>query len=255
MKKTFIVSGAGTGIGRATAIDLAKHYSARICLIGRREDKLEETKSLLTDPQSHFVIPCDTLDSGKIRSRFKEIELDKLNLCGIIANAGLGGANIYGQNDRWTEVLSVNLTGPYILVNEALYALKNSQEKFRNIILISSILAKMGAPGHSAYCASKAGLLGLSRTWSMELGKDNIMVNCICPGWVDTNMAREGIQGIAKATGQSFEQAYQQQMALLPLGKWSDPSEIAAMVRYMVSPEQKSITGQSFDINNGALMP
>ena len=110
-------------------------------------------------------------------------------------------------------------------------------------------------PGYSAYCASKAGLLGLTRSFAAELSSEKILVNALCPGWVDTDMAQEGIEGFADALKITKEQAYQEAMKQVPLGKMSKPEEIAQFVGYLLSEQQTSLAGQTIDINNGALMP
>ncbi len=255
MQKTFLVSGAGSGIGQAISLELAKNHAARIVLVGRREDALKKTQELLPSPSQHLIVAADTLDGKKLQEVFKRIKLDELNLTGIIANAGIGGGNSYGAKDRWNEIISINLTGAYTLVNEALPSLRRAREPYKHVVLVSSILSSMGVPGYTAYCASKAGLLGLMRSWAVELCHENILVNTVCPGWVATDMARAGIQALADQMKVSFDTAYKQQMDILPLKKWSEPSEIGALISFLVSPQQTSITGQALHINNGALMP
>ena len=93
------------------------------------------------------------------------------------------------------------------------------------MVLVSSCLARFGVPGYTAYCASKAALLGLTRALSLELAPQ-ILVNAICPGWVDTQMARDGIHGMAQAMGLSYEDAHAQAMSLVPMGRMSKPEEI-----------------------------
>ena len=110
-------------------------------------------------------------------------------------------------------------------------------------------------PGYSAYCASKAGLLGLTRSLAAEYSGEKILVNALCPGWVNTDMAQEGIEGFADALKITKEQAYQEAMKQVPLGKMSEPEEIAQFIGYLLSEQQTSLTGQTIDINNGALMP
>jgi len=122
------------------------------------------------------------------------------------------------------------------------------------MIFVSSVLGKMGVPSYSAYCASKTGILGLTRVLALDWAKDNILVNAICPGWVNTKMAKEGLDFLGSAMNKPFEQIYKEQMELQPLAKWSEPEEIAALVEYLVSPVQRSITGQAIDINNGSMM-
>ena len=120
---------------------------------------------------------------------------------------------------------------------------------------MSSILARLGVPGYSAYCASKAGLLGLMRSLAAELCRENILVNALCPGWVNTVMAHEGLEGMAEAMKISKSEAYEIAMSQVPLRKMSEPEEIARMVGFLISDSQNSITGQTLDVNNGALMP
>lgn len=252
--KSFLISGAGSGIGRAIAIRLANSFGARIFLLGRNHENLEQTKSLLPKENQHVIITCDTADAAQLKKSFKDCKLSESNLTGVIANAGVGGPNVYGPHDRWDEIIKTNLTGPYVLVNECLPALKKSTEPYKHVIFVSSVLSKMGVPALSAYCASKTGLLGLTRVLAIDWASENILVNAVCPGWVNTKMAKEGLGYLVAATGKSFEQIYKEQMAYQPLPKWSEPEEIAALVEYLVSPIQRSITGQSIDINNGSFM-
>jgi Dehydrogenases with different specificities (related to short-chain alcohol dehydrogenases) len=159
------------------------------------------------------------------------------------------------RNDRWRHLIDTNLTGTYQTVQECLPYLKKDDAPFKKIVILSSILARLGVPGYSAYCASKAGLLGLTRSFAAELSSEKILVNALCPGWVNTDMAQEGIEGFADALKITKEQAYQEAMKQVPLGKMSEPEEIAQFVGYLLSEHQTSLTGQTIDINNGALMP
>lgn len=114
------------------------------------------------------------------------------------------------------------------------------------------MLARLGVANYSAYCASKAGLLGLMRSWAVELALENILVNAICPGWVDTQMSQDGMKGIAKSIGVSKAEFHDMAMQSVPLSKMSQPDEIAGLISYLL--QQRSITGQTIDINNGAVM-
>jgi NAD(P)-dependent dehydrogenase (short-subunit alcohol dehydrogenase family) len=251
MKKTILISGAGSGIGQSIAKIIAEmNYS--VILLGRNRQSLETTQVSLKQPKNHSIITADIRDSQAI-----QIELQKLDpiLDGIVANAGLGGENHYGKKDRWNEVIDTNLTGTYQLVQESLPYFVTKEKGFRHIIIISSILARLGVPGYSAYCASKAGLLGLMRSWAAEFASEKILVNAICPGWVNTDMATQGLKTFAQNTGKSYENILQEEMGRVLLGKMSEPEEIANLVKFLVSQEQSSITGQTIDINNGALMP
>lgn len=249
-----LVSGAGSGIGRAVCRLLAARGS-HLVLLGRSRDSLEETRSLLDDVDRHVVIPADIRDQEGLRAGLGNVELEHLHA--VVSSAGIGGENQYGPEDRWQEIVDTNLTGTYNLVNELLPYLKASREReddYRHILVVSSILARLGVPGYTAYCASKAGLLGLVRSWANTFARDNILVNALCPGWVETDMAREGLESFAINTGKTYDEAYEQQMAAVPLHKMSKPEEVASFVAYLISDGQVSITGQTLDINNGALM-
>jgi NAD(P)-dependent dehydrogenase (short-subunit alcohol dehydrogenase family) len=175
-----------------------------------------------------------------------------LVLDGIIANAGIGGENNFGENDRWNEIINTNLTGTYSTVQYFLEALKRSKNSYKQIVITASVLARLGVANYSAYCASKAGLLGLMRSWAVQYAPENILVNAICPGWVNTDMAQNGLQGIADGIGISKSEFYDIAMQSVPLKKMSEPEEIAALVYYLLN--QQSITGQAIDINGGAVM-
>ena len=182
-------------------------------------------------------------------------KLEQVNLVAVVANAGVGGENEYGPEDRWDEIIETNLTGTYSLVQECIPALRSSRNPYRKIIVISSILARLGVPKYSAYCASKAGLLGLTRSWAAEYAQDKILVNAICPGWVDTTMSSKGLQDMADHSGRSIQEIRRIEISRVPLGKMSQPNEVANLVSFLLAEDQISITGQSLDINNGAIMP
>ncbi|MDP2176610.1 MAG: SDR family oxidoreductase [Bacteroidota bacterium] len=246
--KRYIISGAGSGIGRAIAIKLASE-GAGIILAGRNEKKLEETLKLLPDG-NHLVISTDI----RRKENCEEVSaiLNGTHLDGIIANAGVGGENYYGEEDRWNEIIDTNLSGTYYFVNAFLPQLKESNAPIKHVLLTSSVLAKLGVKNYTAYCASKAGLLGLMRSWAMELAEQNILVNAISPGWVNTNMAKEGMNGIANGLGITMDEFHKIAMQSVPLGRMAEPEEIAELVNYLL--RQKAMTGQVIDINCGSVM-
>jgi NAD(P)-dependent dehydrogenase (short-subunit alcohol dehydrogenase family) len=245
-----VITGAGSGIGRSIAEVLAERgYS--LILLGRNIDNLQSTKDLLKNSKQHQCQTCDIRNSAEIKRSLENVP----SLYGLIANAGIGGENQFGDQDRWDEVIGTNLTGTYQTIQACIPLIKKDRAPFKKIIVISSILARLGVPGYSAYCASKAGLLGLTRSLAAEHSNDGILINALCPGWVNTEMAQEGIQGFANASDISKDEAYKEAMKPVPLGKMSEPEEVAKLVAFLVSEEQTSFTGQTLDINNGALMP
>lgn len=252
--KTFFITGAGSGIGRATAVVLSKLRDVKLVLVGRTEASLKETFDLLENKEQHVHLTIDIRDSQAWKNALTSINAQSLNICGVFANAGIGGENKYGENDRWDEIISINLTGTYTTIEELLPYLKKSDEKFRNIVITSSCLARFGVPRYTAYCTAKAGLLGLTKSLAVEHASDNVLVNAICPGWVETEMAKAGIKKLADIDNLSYEEGFKQQMSYVPLNRISQPEEIANLVKFLLTNEQTSITGQSIDINNGSFM-
>ncbi|MBU0695777.1 MAG: SDR family oxidoreductase [Bacteroidetes bacterium] len=246
--KTYIISGAGSGIGKAMAIQLANEGN-QIILLGRNKSRLEEVKSALSG-ENHLVAVADIADKSSVMAAAETIK--NMAIDGIIANAGVGGENNWGEEDRWNEIVNTNLTGTYNFVNAFLPNLTLSKNKVKHILITSSVLARLGVVNYTAYCASKAGLLGLMRSWAMEFAPKNILVNAIAPGWVDTDMAQQGLQGIADGIGISKAEFFDMAMQSVPLKKMSQPQEIADLVSYLL--KQKSITGQTIDINAGSVM-
>jgi len=247
MIKTYLISGAGSGIGRAIAQKLSREGHSCI-LLGRNADNLTETSHTLS-PGNHQIIIADITDTASLNSASSQLNGKAID--GLIANSGIGGENYWGENDRWHDIIETNLTGTYNFVNTFLPNLnKASAEK--HILITSSVLARLGVANYSAYCASKAGLLGLMRSWAVQYAPQNILVNAICPGWVDTDMAQQGLQGIADNIGITKQEFYEIAMQSVPLKRMSRPDEIAGLVAYLLS--QSSITGQTIDINCGAVM-
>ncbi|HCP47923.1 MAG TPA: short-chain dehydrogenase [Deltaproteobacteria bacterium] len=248
------VTGAGSGIGRAVALRLAED-GARLSLFARRLPLLKETAELAraAGASEVFISACDITDRKRVVDVFVRGAQALGPLQALVANAGIGGRNDPGSDDRFDALVSTNLTGSYNTLRAAQRVLAEPAEP-RHLIVISSILGRIGVAGYTGYCASKAGLLGLVRALAMELASENVQVNAICPGWVDTDMAWEGLRGLGDALGISAEEAKKVAMRDVPLGRMSHPSEIAAMVSWLVSGDARGITGQALDINNGAFM-
>ena len=187
------------------------------------------------------TIACDIRDPAQVDAAI-DAPLDAL-----VANAGLGGPNDAGADDRWDEIVQTNLYGTYWCCRAAEPHLPDGGR----IVVTSSILARIGVAGYTGYCASKAGLLGLVRSFAAELAPRGIQVNAICPGWVDTDMAWSGLDAFE---GLTRDEAYEVAMRQVPLRRMSQPAEIAGTVAWLLSPDALGVTGQAIDHNNGAWM-
>lgn len=243
-----IVTGGGTGIGLAIAERLLRD-GMRVAITGRNFERLTKTAAAI----GAGAYCLDVREEQSCKDVFSTIAKDLGPISVFVANAGIGGVNETGANDRWREIVATNLDGTYYSVRAAAAQLAAPPER-RDMIIVSSILGKFGVPGYTAYCATKAGLIGLTRALALELAPKNIMVNAICPGWVETEMALDGIRGMAAAMNISVDAAYAKAMEPVPLHKMSKPEDVASLVSWMVSPECSGMTGQSINLNQGAFM-
>jgi NAD(P)-dependent dehydrogenase (short-subunit alcohol dehydrogenase family) len=248
----FLVTGAGTGIGRAIAIRLASE-GAKLSLVGRTTATLEETADQIDAlGGSAQVLAADVGDRDHISAAVDAAAEWQGPFRGVIANAGVGGPNSPGPDDRFDELIQTNLIGTYSTLRAVQEHL--APEGLRHMVVVSSCLARFGVPHYTGYCASKTGLLGLTKSLSLELAGDKVQVNAICPGWVDTQMARDGIQGMADAMGKTYDEAFAMAMSAVPAGRMSTPDEIAGMTAWLVSADGVGMTGQGLDMNGGSWM-
>ncbi|MHB8471002.1 MAG: SDR family oxidoreductase, partial [Gaiellaceae bacterium] len=241
--------GAGRGIGKAIALRLARD-GARLSLFARGVDDLHATAEEIGGA---FVAQVDIRDAVQVDDAFARASAENGSVHGLVANSGVGGPNEPGAGDRFGDLVATNLLGTYTCVRAAQRHLAAAPAQ-RDVVVIASILARIGVAGYTGYCASKAGLLGLTRAFAAELAPENVQVNAICPGWVDTEMAWEGIDLFAAAIGGSRDDAYREAMREVPLARMSKPEEIAGTVAWLLSPDARGVTGQAIDHNGGAFM-
>jgi NAD(P)-dependent dehydrogenase (short-subunit alcohol dehydrogenase family) len=243
-----VVTGAGVGIGRAIAERLAVEGAA-LTLLAPNLAELEE----VADRVGGVAVYCDIRDRPGLDRAFAEAAASRGPISALVANSGVGGPNEDGPDDRFEEIVRTNLFGTYYCVRAALRHLAPAPEA-RHVVVIASILARIGVGGYTGYSASKAGLLGLVRSFAAELAANDVQVNAICPGWVDTDMAWQGIDAIVAATGMTQEEALRAAMRDVPLGRMGAPEDIAGTVAWLLSPAARGVTGQAIDQNGGAWM-
>lgn len=249
-----IVSGAGTGIGQAIALRMAADGHT-LGLLGRRTEPLEATAAHARSagaPAVH-IAPCDIRQRAQVDATVESIASALGGLDAFVANSGIGGANEDGPTDRFDDLVQTNLMGTYYCCRAAIRHFGTGPSS-RHIVAISSILGRFGVPGYTGYCASKTGILGLVRALAQEVAADGIQVNAICPGWVDTAMAREGIDGMAAGMSISHDEAHAIAMQQVPVGRMSQPADVAGVVAWLLSPDARGVIGQGIDINGGAWM-
>ncbi len=241
-----VVTGGGVGIGRAIAERLAAE-GATVSLLARDLERLR----LVAGELGAFAAQCDVRDRAMVETAFDEAAAENGPMHGLVACSGVGGPNENGPADRFDDLVATNLSGTYYCARAAVSRLAAGPET-RHVVVISSILARIAVPGYTGYSASKAGLLGLVRSLAAELAGENVQVNAICPGWVDTDMAWQGLDGLARAIDGTREDAYREAMREVPLGRMGQPADIAGTVAWLFSDDARGVTGQAIDQNGGA---
>jgi ketoreductase len=248
--KHVVVTGAGTGIGRAIALRLARDGAA-LTLVARGRERLDETAATIDGPVR--VEPCDIRQRRRVEKAMARAAGALGPVHALVAASGIGGPNgdDDDEGDRFDDIVQTNVNGTYYCIRAMLDHLAPGPDT-RHVVVLSSILARIAVPSYTGYSASKAALLGLVRSFAAELAPRGVQVNAICPGWVDTDMAWQGLDAAAEADGGTREDAYRDAMKLVPLGRMSQPEDIAGTVAWLLSPDARGVTGQAIDQNGGA---
>lgn len=251
--KVAFVTGASRGIGEAIARRLATE-GARVVLAARNEAACGKIASeIAACGGESMAIGCDVTLAVSVSHAIAMVVAKWGRIDILVNNAGLGGPTPLEDPDdaRWNAILATNLTAVFRVTREAAPFLPVGGR----VINLSSVLGRFGVPGYAAYCATKHGVIGLTRALALELAPRQITVNALCPGWVETEMAREGFRRIAGRSNLTEDQARQAAARMAPLGRVLDPEEVAGFAAYLASEEAKSITGQAFVIDGGQVMP
>jgi NAD(P)-dependent dehydrogenase (short-subunit alcohol dehydrogenase family) len=226
-----------------------------VSLLARDQARLENAalEARAQGARSARAIRCDTRAAESVERAFSEAVEHAGPLYALVANSGIGGPNAAGGADRFGELVATNLNGTYHCLRAAERRLMPGP-RTRHLVAIASVLARLGVGGYTGYCASKAGVCGLVRALAVELAPRNVQVNALLPGWVETEMTRAGLEDMARARRTSAEEARQQALASVPLGRMGQPEDVAGIVAWLISEDSRGVTGASLDANNGALM-
>ena len=238
--KKALVTGATGGIGSAISKKLAEQ-GVIVGLSGRSESKLKTLEEGIDGKT--FIFECNLSNAESVEKLFKVAE-EKMNGVDIlISNAGIIKNKLITEmsNEDWDIVMNVNLRASFILNREAVK--KMLKRKWGRIINITSLMGVIGNYTQANYAASKAGLIGMSKSIAKEVGSKGITVNCIAPGFIKTPM-----------TDSLTEEQKKQGLKSIPIGKIGTPEDIANSVVYLASNEAKYITGQTFHVNGGMAM-
>ena len=230
--KVALVTGASGGIGSAIARQL-HNAGAHVILSGTNQEKLD---SLAAELERSSVKVCDLSDHSACESLINDIE--KIDI--LVCNAGMtkDGLVIRMKTEDFEDVMNVNLTSSFIL--NKLAARKMMSARSGRIINISSIVAVTGNPGQVNYCASKAGMIGMTKSLALEVSTRGVTVNAVAPGFIKTNM-----------TDKLNEKQVEYIMSKIPMGRMGMPDDIASAVLFLASDAASYITGQTIHVNGG----
>lgn len=240
--RTAFVTGASRGIGRACAIALSA-AGAKVVIASRQIEKLEEVASEIRAAGGEALVVCIDLSSQEsIKEAFaKAKDFGRIDI--LVNNAGVtrDGLVLRMKRDDWDSVLQTNLSGAFFCIQQVLPAMV--RERWGRIVNISSVVGEAGNAGQVNYAASKAGLIGLTKSLAQEVASRNITVNAVAPGFIETDMT-------AKLTEETKAKALQS----VPLQRMGKAEDVAAAVRFLCSDEANYITGHVLDVNGGMFM-
>ena len=233
--RTAFVTGASRGIGLACAKALAAG-GARVILAARDTAKLEAASAEI--PGSSWV-QIDMSSPESIKEAFAKA--GKVDI--LVNNAAItkDGLALRMKKDDFDAVLATNLTGAFLAIQQVLQPML--KERWGRIVNISSIVGQTGNPGQANYVASKAGLIGLTKSLAQEIASRNITVNAVAPGFIDTDM-----------TAALSDELKQNMLAHIPLKRFGKPEDVAAAVKFLASDEAGYITGAVINVNGGMYM-
>ena len=238
-----LVTGASQGIGRAIARQLAK-AGATVALAARNADKLETVKAEITaagGKAESFTLDVSSEDSIKFTAKSIIAGLGPVHI--LVNNAGVtrDGLAMRMKLADWNDVLTTNLTGAFLLTQAVLPPML--RERWGRIVNITSVVGELGQAGQANYAASKAGLIGLTKSLARELASRGITVNAVAPGYIQTAM-----------TDVLTDDQKQAMLGVVPLGRAGTDTDIAAAVRFLASDDAAYITGHTLDVNGGMYM-
>jgi 3-oxoacyl-[acyl-carrier protein] reductase len=238
--KKALVTGATGGIGKAIATALHAQ-GATVCLSGTRAAVLDEVKAGLGE-RAHTVV-CNLSDPADVEKLVPAAEEAMGGLDILVNNAGITRDNLAMRMkaEDWQAVLDVNLTAAFTLIKASMRGMMKA--RWGRVINITSVVGVTGNPGQANYAASKAGMIGMSKSLAHELASRNITVNCIAPGFIETAM-----------TDELNDKQKEAILTSVPAGRLGQADEIAAGAVYLASEEAAYVTGQTLHINGGMAM-
>lgn len=247
--KFAIVTGGSRGIGKEITKKLLES-GYQVTIISKKTENLKKTVDEINNINLDSFT-CDVSNIEQVKSTVQNIynKYQKIDL--LVNSAGISKLNLLETEDyqAWKNQIDINLSGTFYFSREAILKMKDNFSG--RIINISSVYGLIGGEGYSAYCASKHGVIGLTKALALETAKYNITVNAICPGWVETDMFDNDMNEISLAYNIEKEVIIEDEKMAVPLKSFTEVEDIANLVLYLASDSSKNITGQAINISGG----
>lgn len=242
--KVAVVTGGSRGIGRAICLRFAAMGAKVVINYVSRAEAAEETKAQIEALGGEcLIVKFDVASTSEAQEAFKQIIAECGRIDILVCNAGITRDGLLAtmKEDDWDQVMAVNLKGAFNCIKAGCRPMM--KQRWGRIIIISSVVGFAGNAGQANYAAAKAGLVGLTRSTARELASRFITVNCIAPGYIDTDMTEELPETVKEKI-----------LSEIPLGILGEPEDIAAAAAYLASEDAKYVTGQSIHVNGGMFM-
>jgi 3-oxoacyl-[acyl-carrier protein] reductase len=238
-----LITGASRGIGRATALALAQAGYDLVAAARYVESDAELLGQLRASSPAAMAINLDISSPDSIKDAIGRAVKEKGRIDVLVNNAGItrDGLAVRMKPGDWEAVLRTNLDGSFLCIQQVLAGMMRN--RWGRIVNITSVVGQAGSPGQANYAASKAGLIGLTKSLAQELASRNITVNAVAPGYIATDMTKD----LPDELKQSI-------MGKIPLARMGTPEDVAAAVKFLASDDASYITGQVLAVNGGMYM-
>ncbi|MFC5429987.1 SDR family NAD(P)-dependent oxidoreductase [Paraburkholderia denitrificans] len=247
-----VVTGGGSGIGAATAAALLR-AGARVTLMGRDGARLESRRVALGGGENVACVSVDVSDETAVDAAFAHATKGFGTVDVLVNNAGQAQAAPFVQTDLslWRRMLDVNLTGAFLCTRAVLPGML--AQKHGRIVNVASTAGQVGYPYVAAYCASKHGVIGMTRALALEVATQGVTVNAVCPGYTETELLDASLEQIARKTSRSIAEARSILLRHNPQQRFITPDEVADAVLWLCAPGSSAITGQSLSVSGGEI--